>query len=419
MPFTPAPSLPNRFPARLADLSHGELIGFAAALATQHTADADTLLAALRPTPEWVRNGVLVSTDLTPALLGHLHASCADVKSVCTAWRTAWDDSNDGRAGIQMEGPSSLAVSLLELLSSHSPRFFVPLTETRALLDVRGGRADIVNTTSVHDDAVWHVGFANRDLYPYMPIESHYPWFAAAEVGTDSDGTRRVFAVENRTSDFDPSEAVLYVASYAYDGDLHLRPLCQRFKAGGIFQNYHSFRSCLAVAPNDCVYVPYCAVDVVRGAGAVRHGDGIACFTQGTLALVHDFHAEAAEFQYITSITVCGDALVVADRDAQCITMLALDGKVLRKILGCADSFLSPGIVCTVAGQLYMIEDDEGEIEAKSLRCVYALTIDGVLLQRFLLPSPPRALWPLNGKLVVVYDEKGDLDALCANLLRV
>ena len=410
MPFTPPPSLPNRYPARLTDLSHGDLLGFAAALSAKHSVDADTLLAALRPTPEWVRNGVLVSTDLTPALLGHLHASCADVKSVCTAWRTAWDNGNKGRVGIQMERLAYTCT--VDPVRNPPPRFFVPLTETRALLDVGGGRADILNTTSVHN--VWRVGSANRDLCGGGGSSGDHPWFEAAAVGIDAGGTRRVFGVENRTDNFYP---ILYVASYAYDGELHLRPLCQRFKAGGIFEDYHRFRPCLAVAPNDCVYVPYCKTTLLGT--TTKRGDGIACFTQGTLALANGFHAEEAKFQYITAITVCGDALVVADRDAKCITVLALDGEVLRRILGCGGSFLNPGVVCTVAGQLYMIEDDEGPNEAKSLRCVYALTIDGVLLQRFLLPSPPRALWPLNGKLVVVYDERGDLDALCANLLRV
>ena len=57
-----------------------------------------------------------------------------------------------------------------------------------------------------------------------------------------------------------------------------------------------------------------------------------------------------------------------------------------------------------------MIEDEfRVRATGERRRCVYAFTVDGVLLQRFHLAEEPRTLWPLNGKLVVQYGRRKSL----------
>ena len=86
--------------ARLADLSHAQLLEIAAAgceASTQVKNRADALLAAHKPLAQWAVEGVLLSSDLVPHLLAPLQLEDGAAAAVCSRWAEGWKATSEGR----------------------------------------------------------------------------------------------------------------------------------------------------------------------------------------------------------------------------------------------------------------------------------------------------------------------------------
>jgi len=90
----------SRLAARLADLSHAQLVEIAAAgceASTEVMKRADALLAAHKPLAQWAVEGVLLSSDLVPHLLAPLQLEDGAAAAVCSRWAEGWKATGEGR----------------------------------------------------------------------------------------------------------------------------------------------------------------------------------------------------------------------------------------------------------------------------------------------------------------------------------
>ena len=90
----------SRVAARLADLSHAQLLEIAAAgceASTQVKNRADAILAAHKPLAQWAVEGVLLSSDLLPHLLAPLQLEDGAAAAVCWRWAEGWKATSEGR----------------------------------------------------------------------------------------------------------------------------------------------------------------------------------------------------------------------------------------------------------------------------------------------------------------------------------
>jgi len=90
----------SRMAARLADLSHAQLLEIAAAGCEASTTvrnRADAILAAHKPLAQWAVEGVLLSSDLVPHLLAPLQLEDGAAAAVCSRWAEGWKATSEGR----------------------------------------------------------------------------------------------------------------------------------------------------------------------------------------------------------------------------------------------------------------------------------------------------------------------------------
>ena len=93
-------TLAEQMAARLADLSHAQLVEIAAAgceASTEVKNRADALLAAHKPLAQWAVEGVLLSSDLVPHLLAPLQLEDGAAAAVCSRWAEGWKATSEGR----------------------------------------------------------------------------------------------------------------------------------------------------------------------------------------------------------------------------------------------------------------------------------------------------------------------------------
>ena len=98
-----------RLAARLADLSHAQLVEIAVAgceASTQVKNRADAILAAHKPLAQWAVEGVLLSSDLLPHLLAPLQLEDGAAAAVCWRWAEGWKATSEGRR--RLTGPVAL-----------------------------------------------------------------------------------------------------------------------------------------------------------------------------------------------------------------------------------------------------------------------------------------------------------------------
>jgi len=90
----------SRVAARLADLSHAQLLEIAAAgceASAEVMNRADAILAAHKPLAQWAVEGVLLSSDLVPHLLAPLQLEDGAAAAVCSRWAEGWKATSEGR----------------------------------------------------------------------------------------------------------------------------------------------------------------------------------------------------------------------------------------------------------------------------------------------------------------------------------
>jgi len=86
--------------ARLANLSHAQLVDIAAAgceASAEVMNRADAILAAHKPLAQWAVEGVLLSSDLVPHLLAPLQLEDGTAAAVCSRWAEGWKATSEGR----------------------------------------------------------------------------------------------------------------------------------------------------------------------------------------------------------------------------------------------------------------------------------------------------------------------------------
>ena len=112
----------SRLAARLADLSHAQLVEIAAAgceASTQVKNRADALLAAHKPLAQWAVEGVLLSNDLVPHLLAPLQPEDVAAAVVCSRWAEGWKATSEGRRRLRkvaLDFPQELPAARHRLL---------------------------------------------------------------------------------------------------------------------------------------------------------------------------------------------------------------------------------------------------------------------------------------------------------------
>ena len=90
----------SRMAARLADLSHAQLVEIAAAgcdASAEVKNRADAILAAHKPLAQWAVEGVLLLSDLVPHLLAPLQLQDGAAAAVCSRWAEGWKATSEGR----------------------------------------------------------------------------------------------------------------------------------------------------------------------------------------------------------------------------------------------------------------------------------------------------------------------------------
>ena len=90
----------SRIAARLAELSHAQLLEIAAAgceASTEVKNRADAILAAHKPLAQWAVEGVLLSSDLVPHLLAPLQLEDGAAAAVCSRWAEGWKATSESR----------------------------------------------------------------------------------------------------------------------------------------------------------------------------------------------------------------------------------------------------------------------------------------------------------------------------------
>ena len=110
----------SRMAARLADLSHAQLLEIAAAgceASTQVKNRADALLAAHKPLVQQAVEGVLLSSDLVPHLLAPLQLEDGAAAAVCSRWAEGWKATSEGRRRLRKV---AFDFPHRDLLGSHS-----------------------------------------------------------------------------------------------------------------------------------------------------------------------------------------------------------------------------------------------------------------------------------------------------------
>ena len=90
----------SRIAARLADLSHAQLVEIAAAgceASAEVKNRADALLAAHKPLAQWAVEGVLLDPDLLTVVLAPLQLEDGAAAAVCSRWAEGWKATSEGR----------------------------------------------------------------------------------------------------------------------------------------------------------------------------------------------------------------------------------------------------------------------------------------------------------------------------------
>ena len=111
--------LSSRLAVRLAKLPHDALAEFAAQLCADDStaaAQAENLIAAHDPVPQWAVEGVLLSSDLVPHVLAPLELEDGAAAAACSAWAAGWRATNELRRRLRqapLEWPEDLDDDLL------------------------------------------------------------------------------------------------------------------------------------------------------------------------------------------------------------------------------------------------------------------------------------------------------------------
>ena len=187
--------LSSRLAVRLAKLPHDALAEFAAQLCADDSAaaaQAEALLAAHDPVPQWAVEGVLLSSDLVPHVLAPLELEDGAAAAACSAWAAGWRATNELRRRLR-QAPLEWPEDMLDL-SIHMAA--IPGDEER--LVVRLGSRTRVLDRSMRTVVELHEGLG------YVAANEQSIFLASSRVRRIShDGTELAsYVEEGRSFDF-------------------------------------------------------------------------------------------------------------------------------------------------------------------------------------------------------------------------
>ena len=364
-----APS--SRLAVRLAQLPHDALVQlfthealaeFTAQLCADNSAvaaQAEAVLAAHRPVPQWAVEGVLLSSDLVPHLLAPLELEDGAAAAACSAWAAGWRGTNEPRRRLRqapLEWPVDLVVDFMHMAT-------IPGDEERL----------VVQTGS-------KIRILDRSMRTVAELDEGFGSVAANEQSiflASSDWCRRL--------SHDGTE----LASYVEEGRNLSYP---------------------ALAPGGLLF----CVAFINGRA---DEDEIVALDAETLELRYRFGQSLLDDAY--DMAVGGEELFVCDKRNDRLQVFSLAGEHRRSITG---EWKKPEHLCCIKDRLYLTEadewddeDEEGGVEdGKRLgQRIFVLSLQGDTLYTYGCPIEEHVFSEIcgfDGKLLAAHSVHGFSD---------
>ena len=360
----------SRLAARLGKLSHAQLLELAVAgceASPEVTNRADAVLAAHKPLAQWAVEGVLLSSDLLPHVLGPLQLQDGAAAAVCSLWANSFKATSEGRRRL-----------------------------TRVAFDFPH---DLLTCSSVELTVVTAVPGTEEQLV------------------VNTDGTVRIFdrsmnAVLSFNHDYDFSGPIIADAQsiYATAHGTHYVRLAHDGMVDAIYEDPDGYEGFSPVfAPGGLLF-------------CVRYDEEDHGLQQDEIVAL-DAHSLQPRFQFgmtlfndARGMAVVGEELFVCDRKNDRLQVFSLAGEHRRSITG---EWKRPSGLCLVKDRLYLIETcDSGERDDAGGRLdpligqrIFVLSVQGNTLQVYPIPiegSRFCSLISFDGKLLAPYSHAND-----------
>ena len=329
----------NRLSARLGQLPHDVLAELAARLCSESPAlqaIAEECLAANSSLPQALVEGVLLSADLTPHILGPLGTEDGACAAVSSQWLTGWNETNETRRRLKQV-----------------PFEFPEEIDTGGGLDMTStpdGRLVVRTATEVH--------ILDRTMRVSQTLGS---MCSIAAASNDS-----IFGCVDRTLLRSTIGGAL-VAQFQLEG-------------------YYLIYPVLAAAVGLLFCVIYLDGEAAR--------DEIIALDAQTLQLRHRFGRGL--LNNAQQLTVVRDELYVCDTNNHRLQVFSLTGEHRRSVTG---EWRSPEQLCFVKDRLYLVEQKppDADIAAKTSAFpsqghrILVLSLQGDILQVVTHPTEPTA----------------------------
>ena len=343
----------NRLSARLAQLPHDVLAELAARLCSESPAlqaIAEECLAANSLLPQALVEGVLLSADLTPHILGPLGTEDGACAAVSSQWLTGWNETNETRRRLKQV-----------------PFEFPEEIDTGGGLDMTStpdGRLVVRTATEVH--------ILDRTMRVSQTLGS---MCSIAAASNDS-----IFGCVDRTLLRSTIGGAL-VAQFQLEG-------------------YYLIYPVLAAAVGLLFCVIYLDGEAAR--------DEIIALDAQTLQLRH--RVGQGLLDAVGDLVVVGNELYVCDTGKDCLQVFSFTGEHRRSITG---EWSRPLRLCFAKDRLYLVENEQSvglplpDRTSTRGRRLLVLSMQGDILQVFTHPTEPSARFQsilcFDGKLLVSY----------------
>ena len=322
---------------------------------------AEALLAAHDPVPQWAVEGVFLSSDLMPHVLAPLELEDGAAAAACSAWVAGWRATNELRRRLRqapLEWPEDLDDDLLHWAT-------IPGDEERL----------VVNTHT-------KIRILDRSMRTVAELDEDYGAHAANE--------QSIFVMSNqivRRLSHDGTE----VASYVEEGrDLGF----------------------LVLAPGGLVFC-------VAFNSDSTDQDEVVCLDAETLEHRYRFGQSLLNDAY--HMAVVGEELFVCDQKNDRLQVFSLAGEHRRSITG---EWKRPEHLCCIKDRLYLTEldewddeDEEGGVEdGKRLgQRIFVLSLQGDTLYTYGCPIEGHVFLEIccfDGKLLAAHSVHGCSDRI-------
>jgi len=343
----------SRMAARLADLSHAQLVEIAAAgceASSEVKNRADALLAAHKPLAQWAVEGVLLSSDLVPHLLAPLQLEDGAAAAVCSRWAEGWKTTSEGRRRLR-----KVAFDFPQDLLSKGLLNMAVIPGDDEQLVVNSG-------STVH--------ILSRDMSTSTSFE---------RPSSDDIAASEEFIYENRCFE--------HITSLTHDGTEVVS-----------YDHPDKLIACPVLAPGGLLF---CNLFVDDNSTQ----DEIVALDAQTMQPRHRFGLSL--LNYVRGMAVVGQELFVCDRNNDRLQVFSLAGEHRRSITG---EWKRPTALCFVKDRLYLVEaaddeeDEEGElINPLQGQRIFVLSLQGDTLQVYTHPDEDQLFYALccfGGKLL-------------------